>query len=206
MPLIVAMIPYADDKNLGRAHNAAMSLLPEDGWGCLLDHDVMFTTREWHRQLTRAVELYPEGTFCAMTHRIFCPFQIAPEANLKDHNITSQRAIGLKRLENTAITDVTDHERTPGGFLMCLSKQAWRDTNGFPEGFHLMDKRMWTALKMVGRRIYLIEGLYLYHWHRGGGPDADPWLEGPPVARHVLPDGRVLEGAEGTLVFKMRPR
>ena len=32
-PLIVAMIPYDDERDLGRAHNAAMEMLPEDGWG-----------------------------------------------------------------------------------------------------------------------------------------------------------------------------
>jgi len=49
---------------------------------------------------------------------------------------------------------------------------------------------------MVGRRIYLIEGLYLYHWHRGGGADADPYMEGPWAKIHTLPDGRLIGSPE----------
>lgn len=193
-PLIIAMVPYADDRNLGKAHNDAMSLLPEDGWGCLLDHDVMFTTREWHRQLTAAVLKRPEGCFCAVTNRIQCPYQNVPGVDMKNHDMWYHREIGRQRLQQfpVELEDVTEEPRTPAGFLMCLSKQAWRDAGGFPDGLHLMDKRMWTALKLVGRRIYLIPGLYLYHWHRGGGPLAEPYLKGPWAKQHTLPDGRVI--------------
>ena len=194
-PLIIAAIPYSDERNLGEAHNQFMDLLPEDGWGCLLDHDVMFTTREWHRQLTEAVLLQPEGTFCAMTNRIKCPFQLLDGgAHLKNHDIKYHRALGAKLLAEKGgnLLDVTDEPRTPSGFLMCLSKRAWRDAGGFPDGLHLMDKRMWTALRLVGYHIYVIEGLYLYHWHRGGGADSDPYMEGPWAKEHTLPDGRVI--------------
>lgn len=194
--VVIAAIPYSDERDLGSAHNEFMSLLPEDGWGCLLDHDVMFTTRDWHKQLTSAIRQYPEGTFCAMTNRIACPFQVVPGISMKTHDMWYHREMGARILPNQTIRDVTDEPRTPAGFLMCLSKRAWREVNGFPHGFHLMDKRMWTALKMVGRRIYLIEGLYMYHWHRGGGADSDPFLEGPPVQDHTLPDGQVLAGAK----------
>lgn len=194
MSVIIAAIPYSDERNLGAAHNEFMSLLPEDGWGCLLDHDVMFTTREWHRQLTDAVMRYPEGCFTAMTNRVKCPFQIVPGVSLKTHDMWYHREIGFNVLRDAKdkIIDVTDEPRTPAGLIMLLSKQAWRDAGGFPDGLHLMDKRMWTALKLVGRRIYLITGLYLYHWHRGGGADAEPYMEGPWAKQHTLPDGRVI--------------
>lgn len=192
MPLIIAAIPYSDERNLGAAHNEFMSLLPEDGWGCLLDHDVMFTTREWHRQLSRAVFTDPKGCFSGVTNRILCPFQQVEGVDMKNHEIRYHREIGTRLLEKDTVRDVTDEPRTPGGFMMMLSKQAWRDAGGFPDGLHLMDKRMWTALKMVGRRIYIIEGLYLYHWHRGGGPNSEPYMEGPWAKLHTLPDGRVI--------------
>jgi hypothetical protein len=193
-PLILAAIPYAEDMNLGAAHNQFMELLPEDGWGCILDHDVMFTTRDWHRQLTAAVLTKPEGCFGGVTNRIKCPFQLLDDGkHIKNHDIKYHREIGKRLLaEPQTLLDVTDHHRTPAGFLMCLSKQAWRDAGKFPDGLHLMDKRMWEALHAVGRRIYIIQQLYLYHWHRGGGPDADPYMEGPWAKRHVLPDGRVM--------------
>jgi len=187
--LIQAFIPYADDRNLGRACNQAMSLLPDDGWGCILDHDVMFTTSEWHRQLSLAIRIQPEGCFAAMTNRIKCPFQQA-EVDRKNHDYAYHRSIGTRLLANEGLLDVTDSERTPSGFLMLMSKRAWIGAGQFPEGLHYMDRMMWLALKASGRRVFIIEGLYLYHWHRGGG---EPIQRGEWVVEHQVPGGKKLK-------------
>lgn len=188
MALIQTFIPYADDRNFGHACNEAMSMLPETGWGCILDHDVMFTTQEWHRQLSAAVTQKPEGCFGAMTNRIKCPFEQTPGVDIKNHDYVYHRQIGQQLLTaNEGLLDVTDNERTPAGFLMLFSKQAWREAGYFPEGLHYLDRMMWMALKMAGRRLYIIRSLYLYHWHRGAG---EPIQKGDWVVEHTLPNGR----------------
>ena len=195
MTLLVG-IPYAEDFNLGAAHNQFFDRLREDDWGCVVDHDVMFTTKDWYRQLIAAIQQEPEGCFSGVTNRIKCPFQIVEDgAHMKDHDMTSNRARGAKLLAQygSDLLDVTDEIRTPSGFLMCLSKKAWRDMGGFPNGYHLMDKRTWQALRLVGRRLYILRGLYLYHWHRGGGPQAEEIApDAPWTLQHTLPDGRVI--------------
>ena len=197
-PVIIAAIPYGDDRDLGRAHNEFMEMLPEDGWGCLLDHDVMFTTREWHRQLSAAVAEKPEGTFTCVTNRVKCPFQNVPGISMKTHDMWYHREIGFNRLRDFGgqLRDVTGSSRTPAGLMMMMSKKAWREAGKFPSGLHYMDRTMWTALRMTGRHIYIIEGLYLYHWHRGGGDDAEPFQKGEWVKRHNLPDGRIITWQE----------
>lgn len=220
MPLIQTFIPYADDRNLGRAHNEAMSLLPEAGWGCILDHDVMFTTPEWHRQMQDAVAKRPEGCFSGVTNRIKCPYQLVTVlseseprgysyVDSKNHDYAYHREVGRKvasgevwheiedvgTIRRDGLLDITENERerTPAGFLMLLSKAAWREAGGFPEGLHYMDRMMWLALKLAGRRIYIIEGLYLYHWHRGAGEAVQ---QGEWVVEHTIADGKKLKLAK----------
>jgi hypothetical protein len=49
---ILAMMPFALDRNLGAAYNAAMKLLPDDGWAIFIDHDCMHT----HARMVPAVQ------------------------------------------------------------------------------------------------------------------------------------------------------
>jgi len=187
--MIQTFIPYADDRNFGRACNEAMALLPEDGWGCILDHDVMFTTPEWHRQMSDAIRMEPDACFAAKTNRIKCPFQRV-DVDIKNHDYSYHRKVGAALLKNPMLVDVTENERTPAGFFMLMSKKAWRDAGTFPEGLHYLDRMMWLALKASGHRILVIEGLYLYHWHRGAG---EPIQRGEWVVEHTTANGRTLK-------------
>ena len=192
---IVTFIPYADDRNLGRACNECMALLSEDGWGVLLDHDAVFTTPEWHRQLTAAITQYPEGCFTVKTNRARYPYKVRAIGQ-NNHDMAYHRQVGKEMLANQTLTDVTD-EREPNGMCIILSKQAWREVGGFAEGMHYVDRLMWMALKLTGRRIYLVEGVYMYHWHRGDGA---PIQQGEWARRHTLADGRtILVGSESEL-------
>jgi len=109
--------------------------------------------------------------------------------------MTYHRRLGAELAKKRTLRDVTDDpsgkDRTPAGFCMVLSKQAWREAGMFPEGLHYVDRMMWLALKATGRRLYLHEGLYLYHWHRAGGEPIQPGQWVPMV--HRLPSGRVIK-------------
>lgn len=181
---LYAMMPFSLDRNLGAAYNDAMALIPEDGWACFLDHDMMLTTRDWYRQLVEAIEFKPEaGLFTAVTNRIGAKWQRADEASRGNHDIRYHRDIGNKRLvEKRSLLDVTDTKGF-GGVLMCLSKQAWRDAGGFADGLLCVDHSIHFGLQRAGRRIYLLESLYVYHWRRAFGddlPDDTPRAENCP--------------------------
>lgn len=175
------MTPFAPDLNLGAAYNEAMAMLHPDDWALLLDHDACFTTREWNRQVREAIAFKPgAGAFVACTNRIAAPWQKAGDANC--HDIAEHRRFGAERLKVRTLLDVTD-TRGFGGVAFALSRRAWERAGGFADGMFCVDHKMHFALRDAGLRVYLLEGLYVYHWRRanGDGPPVDaPYAKGCP--------------------------
>lgn len=164
-------MPYSLERNLGAAYNASMELLPDDGWACFLDHDMMLTTREWYRQLVEVIEFLPKaGAFTAVTNRIGAHWQRAIEADRNNHDIKYHRELGQKRLARRSVLDVTQTKGF-GGVLICVSKQAWRDAGGFADGLLCVDHSLHFGLVRAGYSVYLLESLYVYHWRRAFGDD-----------------------------------
>lgn len=178
--MIVTAIPYAADKNLGAAYNEFMSRLTDDEWACFIDHDAMFTTADWYRQLSSAVKLAdPEmALLTGVANRTGARWQAASGVDRSNHDIRYHRKIGsgLLNKHGSSIVDVTD--RFPlGGYLMCLSKCAWSRAGEFVDGMFCVDHLMHLGVRSAGLRVGLLPGLYLYHWRRAGGHSApDPAL------------------------------
>lgn len=194
--MILTTIPFAKDMNLGREYNRVMACLPSDGWACLLDHDAMFTTPCWHDQLEAAIAAHPDGSFTAKTNRIYSTWQQVSGSRLgsRADDITEHRKIGagLAGAKFRAV-DITEMEPGWGGVLMLVSRRAWNDAGGFQNGMMCCDHQFHYALRRAGRRVYCIEGLYVYHYRgtsRGdvsGFPRAKSRLTGKPCAHRYEP-------------------
>lgn len=168
-PRIFAGTPYATDLNYGRACNEFVSLLPEGSWACLMDHDVMFTTPDWYRILQRVAAAEPGALLGAVTNRCAAPWQKAREAPTDNHDIVRHRLIGQARRDNyRTLLDVTDTMGMAGAVL-CFSKATWQEVGGFADGLLCVDHQFLYGVREVGRRAYLVEGLYVYHWRRAMG-------------------------------------
>ena len=160
------MMPYALDRNLGRAYNEAMALVGEQDWVAFIDHDAMHTTRDWYRLIVEAIAFQPAaGAFVAVTNRIDASWQRAPEADRDNHDIGYHTAIGLERLTRRTLLDITETKGF-GGVCFATSKAAWRDAGGFADGLLCVDHSLHFGLQRAGRRIYLLENLYCYHRRR----------------------------------------
>lgn len=186
--MILCMTPFAADMNYGRALNDAMSLIPEDGWAVFLDHDAMWTTRSWNRQISEAIAFRPDaGLFTGVTNRIAKRWQQA--GNPDSHDIVQHRRFGMARMSTRTLLDITDTNGL-GGVVMVISKAAWRQVGGFVDGLACIDHQMHFAQRAAGRRVWMIEGLYLYHWRRANGdsPPADA-----PRAHNCRHGGPVVE-------------
>lgn len=165
--MILPMTPFSLERNLGAAYNEAMALLPDGSWAVFTDHDsIVGLTREWFRVIADAVAFQPEaGAFVAVTNRIDAAWQRAEEADRDNHDIGYHTAVALERLKRRTLLDITDTKGF-GGVCFALSKTAWAEAGGFADGLLCVDHSIHFRLRAAGRRVYLLENLYVYHRRR----------------------------------------
>lgn len=167
--MLITAIAYDLDRNLGRAYNEIASRLRPDDHVCFLDHDAVFTTYDWFRQLSEAIERYPDaGLFGAMTNRIGNKQQIAPGAPAS-HDTAAHRAFGAKLMaeHGSAAIDVTN-KHLLSGVVLCFPRMG-RSGIRFADGFFGVDNQVHRDVRSSGKRVYLLPGLYVQHWYRGAG-------------------------------------
>ena len=172
--MIYYSIPYDMDKNIGAYYNREMELLPNEiDFRCFTDGDSMFTTETYGHALMDYVEKYPEcGVFVCMTNRIGCEWQQQPGVDQNDHDIRYHRRTGEKIQADRylEIEDVTDkpHGKVLGGVLILIRKDVWRKIGKFKEsGILGVDNHLHWACQEYGEKVYLMKGIYAYHWYRG---------------------------------------
>lgn len=177
------MLPYLRG-NLGAAYNAEMARLDEGDWAVFVDHDALAgLTRQWIQVIEEAIHFMPAaGAFVAVTNRIDAVWQRAKEADSENHDIGYHTKIAHERLSRRTLLDITDTKGF-GGVCFAVSKDAWRDAGGFAEGVLCVDHSLHFGLQRIGRRVYLLENLYVYHRRRafvGKLPADTPRVENCP--------------------------
>lgn len=165
-------IPWTNEKDLGKAYNDFMRLIPNDDFACFIDRDAMFLTSFYGKQLNDIVNTYSDcGVFVAKANRIGCKWQreegMWNENNIDVHVLKSNQ---LQREKYINVSDVSDIKDPLGGFLILISKKVWEEIGGFKEGLGMLgvDNELHYACKRYNKKVYLMEGVYLYHWYRGG--------------------------------------
>jgi GT2 family glycosyltransferase len=167
--MLVTAIAYDVERNLGRAYREILARLPPEDHCVFLDHDACWTTRDWYKQILKAIERYPDaGLFGAVTNRIGNKDQVVAGAP-SGHDMAPHRIFGkaLQDKHGTDATDVTDGH-VLSGVVLCIPSAA-RSVIQIPNGFFGIDNEMHRAVRRAGKRVYLLRGLYVYHWYRGDG-------------------------------------
>lgn len=163
--------------DIGAAYDDYMGLIREpDDWGLLLDHDAAFTTRSWYRVVERAVASRPDaGMFVAKTNRLRprrSGWQMHGDPNCHDMVELHRVGMELEDRYGSQVRDVTTDEirksrRPASGFFMCIQKRTWDEMGGAPSGFRGVDYQIHQRIEALGKRIYLLEGVLMYHWWTG---------------------------------------
>lgn len=168
--VILCMTPWDDDANLGRAYNEAMALLPDDAWAIFKDHDAMPTTGQWHRQFAEAIAHVPDaGAIVATTNRIASDWQ--RRGDPKTNDIAWHRKYGAERASIRTLLDISDTKGF-GGVMFAVSKRAWSECGGFAEGaLGCTDHSLHFRLQKISRKVWLHDGIYVFHWRHFGEPD-----------------------------------
>ena len=171
--MIYYRIVWSTDKNIGAAYNREMQMLPyDDDFCCFIDADAMFLTPFFGKQLERIVEAYPEcGAFTCTTNRVNCKWQLA-EGGWMNDDIKYHRLIAERSAQKSYL-QVEDVSRKPrgkvmSGVLMLIRRDVWRKVGGFKDGMLGVDNDFHWKIMDNNERLYLMKGVYVYHWYRGG--------------------------------------
>lgn len=175
--MIYYSIPYSTEKNIGKYYNDFMRMLPEDDdYACFVDGDTIFTTPNYGSIIDQIVRENTEvGCFTCWTNRIGCKWQILPGVDYDNNDMKYHRDLGhnIQTIFGTICEDVTDMDNSQvmSGLLIILKKSVWKKIGGFKEGGMLgIDNDLHWKIKDFGERIYLMKGIYLYHWYRWPDP------------------------------------
>ena len=172
---------YSEGKDIGQAYNRYMKLLPKkDDWACFLDHDAMWTTEDWFKQIGNVLVANPEdGLLTACTNRIGNPEQKI--SNLQDtHDMLYHRAIGrqLRQQGDLTVKDVTK-THCISGVVMLIKKSVWKKAGGFREnGFLGVDNDFHQRVVASGGKVGVMRGIYVYHCYRA---DSESGLQPAPI-------------------------
>jgi GT2 family glycosyltransferase len=174
--MIHTYIPYAPksmDKNIGAVYNNFMNIIPEGDWACFLDHDAMFTTLDWYKQLENIVEglsfSHPDaGLLTVCTNRIGNFEQRVEGIEPQNHDIYHHRKIGKQRQTEYG-SSLRECEYLMSGVVILISKEVWKKTSGFTDGFLSVDNDIDRKIRELGYKSYIMDGVYCYHWYRADG-------------------------------------
>ncbi len=171
--MIYYSIPWNSTKNIGLYYNAFMRLLPsKNDYACFVDGDACFTTNHFGKQLEDIIKKYPEcGLFTAMTNRLACKWQRV--GNWVSNDMADHRRIGEMLLNDhyDQVKDVTDRgvKEPLGGVLILIKQSTWHNMGGFRENGMLgVDNDIHYRAIKAKEKVYLMKGVYMQHWYRGG--------------------------------------
>lgn len=160
--------PYSIEKNLGKAYNEAMRLLPDDGWACLMDYDTMFLTPDCGVILHEYAKLLPDAglltSYCNRIHPKADQQLLHGVSDNFDVKFHAEIAYNQKR----ELFKYTELKKEVSGFLMMVSKKTWNEVK-FDELERTclsIDNRYCWSLFNAGKKIYRMEGLYVFHLYR----------------------------------------
>jgi GT2 family glycosyltransferase len=175
--MIYYSIPYSTEKNIGKYYNQFMENLPnKDDFACFVDGDTIFTTSNYGHIIEKVVSENPEvGCFTCYTNRVGCKWQIAPGVDTQSNDIEYHREFGLslQTIFGTNCIDVSNVNRNEvmSGVMILLRKDIWEKIGKFEEGGMLgIDNDLHWKIQKNGEKIYLMKGVYIYHWYRWPDP------------------------------------
>jgi len=158
---------YSLNKNIGKSYNQYIEMLPNDNsWACFFDGDACFLTPNYGHQITHIVNKYPEtGMFTCITNRVgnlnqCFRGQISADADIKTHRRLAHQ-IQLDSYEK-----VKESKSPISGIMMCIKKSTWRNFPFAGSGILQVDNDISRRLIKAGKKILIMEGVYLFHYYR----------------------------------------
>lgn len=166
--MIHVLTPYSLGKDLGKAYNQAMQLIPDSDYACLIDYDVLFLLPDTIAHLHEYVRLNPDAALFTSYVNRASPLskmqllngRINEDPNIKNHILLAEKQKQFLYKTTEIKTDIS-------GFLMLLSKRTWNEYKFIENGNCLgIDTEYNRRLRQAGKTILRMEGCYVFHLYR----------------------------------------
>lgn len=162
--------PYRSDKNLGRAYNEAMDLIPDGDSACLRDIDTLFLTPEQPAIIEQYVSDYPDAVLTCYTNRIseLSRHQLLGGTLSDQSDIRQHITLAENQQERHRITrSVFEINRDISGFLMVIPKSVWMKVPFSEDGKCLGVDTYWNRkIRKAGIKILRMDAVYIWHTYR----------------------------------------
>lgn len=175
--MIIYVIPYRTDKNLGRAYNEIMRLVDEDDSVCFHDGDTSFLTPDFGTIIERYHKQFPDAVLTCRTNRIH---KLSKQLDGKMDETCDMRQLMTKAKDYSSRATVTEIKNGEGmsGVLMLVPKKLWRQVPFVETGKPLgVDSQFRIDLHKAGKRILIMDAVLIYHGYR--------LLHGPEYKEHL---------------------
>lgn len=161
--MITFCTPYDFEGNLARAYNKEVTRC-DTPYLAICDRDILFTSPMFAERIKQVIETHGAAFYTCKTNRAACKWQLSTVTdwnndNLKDHDKVAEI---LWRQHGTDITDHTNSQLW-SGFFMVIPVEKWKP---LPEGKAILGVD--NQIHNRADRVLLMEGIYCYHWYRGG--------------------------------------
>jgi len=176
---IYYFVPYSLERNIGKAYNQYMALLPNDNdYGVLMDGDTMFLTFDWGHAIAEVIKKIPDaGIITCYTNRL--AKNKVQLYGVDSTDIIVHRAIA-KKLDEDFRGSYRKINQRISGFFMAIQKKTWKEVGKFPEIPNKIldiDGLFSNKILRAGKSIYIMRGMYKLHYYR--------MAEGPKYKDHL---------------------
>lgn len=165
-PKIYYSTPFRSDKNIGKANNYFISLLPDDSWVCITDGDALWLRPDWGKCIEEVIKEHGEeyALIGCVTNRLGGLHQCYNNEFSQDMNMRNHYNIANELWDDNG----AKVELTTGiaGVCMIFKKITWKKVGGFKENIITADTEFNKAVKRIGGKIGLAKGLYMLHSYR----------------------------------------
>lgn len=162
--------PYSVERNLGKAYNNEMALIPDGDSACFIDGDSMFLTSNFGTILHEYANNNPKAVLTCWINRIH-PLASGQLFPLQDNSVET----AIKAAE--IIKDIRTVHPIIGsvsGTLLVIPKRVWNDhrfteVNAYRHGEPNLlgvDNHFTNKVRQAGIPVLRMDGMLIYHQYR----------------------------------------
>lgn len=165
--MIFDITPFRTDKNIGKAYNERIAILPKETWIIIRDADCMYLTPDYGKVIEDIIMRYGAlyDIIGAVTNRLGSDEMCYGGKFSDNMDIRHHIEIANDVKHDTGIKEVD----ICAGFFMMFKKSTWEKVGGFSENIldaPYTDKRFCAKIKVNGGKIGIAQNLYLFHAYR----------------------------------------